>query len=112
MFKRIIALALAPLFSTSAFAGNLPLVPSSPNYNEPSQIVSTMNALVQQLNGNQGYAAATPIVGLGSFCQNAAAGASPQVCNGGRGTVAFTGITVTTTGSVQTLTITDSAITA
>jgi hypothetical protein len=48
---------------------------------------------------------------LGALCAPAA-GASPQTCNGQRGQVAFTGITVTTTGSTQTLSINDSAVTA
>jgi len=34
------------------------------------------------------------VVSLGTQCQNAAAGASPQICNGQRGIVLFTGITV------------------
>lgn len=93
-----------------AIAAPIPNVPSSPNFSDASQIVGTLNALVNQLNGNTGYAPAQT-VSLGSFCQNAAAGATPQVCNGQRGAVAFTGLTVAATGTNQAIVITDSSIT-
>lgn len=94
-----------------ALAANVPLVPVSPTYSEASQIIGTLNALVNQLNGAAGYGPAQ-IISLGQFCTNGTAGASPQVCNGQRGQVLFTGLTITTAASVQTLVITDSAITA
>jgi hypothetical protein len=110
---RKLSAALVAVFASGliAYATNLPLVPSTSQFNEPSQIVSTLNAAIQQLNGQAGYTTATPIVGTGLFCQNAAAGASPQVCNGGRGAVAFTTITVAATGTNQTIVVTNSAIT-
>lgn len=112
MFKRLSSALTAMLVSGAiALGANLPLVPSSPTYSEASQIVGTLNALIQQLNGAAGYSGTSQIVSLGSFCTNATAGATPQVCNGQRGQVAFTGITVTTAASVQTLVITNSSIT-
>jgi len=98
------------------FGGGVPTIPSSPTYNEASQIVATLNALINQLNGNAlgfgGYAAQPGgIVSLGSFCAPAA-GASPITCNATRGSAAFTGITITTTGTTQNLVINNSLVTA
>jgi|HubBroStandDraft_5_1064220.scaffolds.fasta_scaffold112100_3 hypothetical protein len=98
-----------------ALAASLPNVPSSPTYSEASQIVGTLNALIQQLNGGAGYAGAAQNISLGSFCQNAAAGATPQVCNGQRGQVAYTGLVVAglaATGTTATLVVTDSSVLA
>lgn len=88
----------AVLGSAIGFGGGVPLIPSSPTFSEPSQIVGTLNAFINQLNGNAlgagGYAAqpnGTP--SLGSFCQPAA-GATPLTCNGNRGITSFTGVTV------------------
>jgi hypothetical protein len=110
--RKLLAALVAVLFSAGAFAAGLPLLPSSPTYSEASQIVGTINALIQQLNGQQGYAAATPVLGIGQFCTNTTGGASPQICNGQRGAVLFTGITVAAPNTNQTLTITDSSIAA
>jgi hypothetical protein len=98
------------------FGGGVPLIPSSPTYSEPSQIIGTLNALINQLNGanntNGGYAAAIGTgPSLGTFCTNAAAGGTPQTCNGQRGAVSYTGLTVAAPATNQTLVITDSAIT-
>jgi len=116
------ALVTAALFlgalggSMIAWGGGVPNIPSSPQFSEPSQIVGTLNSFINQLNGNPlgsgGYAAQPGgSVSLGTQCQNAAAGATPQVCNGQRGLVAYTGITVAATATTQTLVITDSVIT-
>ena len=111
--RKLLAALVAVLFSASAFAAGLPLLPSTPQFSEASQIVGTINALIQQLNGQAGYAAATPIIGVGQFCSGTSA-TSTVVCNGQRGTVAFTGtaITVTTAASTQVLTITNSSVAA
>lgn len=93
------ACALA-LTASLAFAGGVPSVPVNPNFSDPSQIIGTLNALIQNLNGQfpnpmtpvapaQGPAG---IVSLGAFCT--ASGATPQTCNGQRGLVSFTGVTV------------------
>jgi len=98
--------------SMVGFGGGVPLVPSSPTFSEPSQIVSTLNAFVNQLNGNAagagGYAPAG-VVSIGGFCT--ATGATPQTCNTQRGLVSFTGVTVAgvSTGNVV---INNSLITA
>ena len=103
----------AVLGAQLGFGGGMPPIPSSPTFNEPSQIVSTLNAFINQMNGNPlgsgGYAAqpnGTPSMGL--FCS--ASGATPQVCNGNRGAVSFTGTTVAADAAV-TVTITNSTIT-
>lgn len=112
--KRI-AYALTGLLLTAfaAFGANLPLIPSTSQYSEPSQIVGTMNALVQQLNGQAGYATANPIVNIGSYCSNGTAGATPQVCAGQRGAVLFTTLTgLVATGTTQTVVVTNANVTA
>lgn len=113
MNLRRIAYALTGLIFSAGIAmgGAIPLLPSSPTYSEPSQIQATINAVIQMLNGNGVYATAPATISLGSSCQNTA-GASPQTCNGQRGSAAFTGVTVAATGTSQTLTITNSAVTA
>lgn len=114
MFKKALSILTAMLASAAiASATVLPLVPSNPNFSDPAGIVATLNALVNQLNGLQGYGTAPQgVVSIGLGCQNAAAGGTPQVCNGQRGLVAFTGITVAATGTTQTLVVTDSSVTA
>jgi hypothetical protein len=104
----------AVLGAAVGFGGGIPNVPATPQFNEPSQIVSTLNAFVSQLNGlnntNGGYAPAingTP--SIGSYC--AVTGATPQVCNGNRGAVSFTGVTVAADAAV-TVTITNSTVSA
>ena len=113
MLKRFIY-ALTGLVATAAIsvmAATVPLLPSSPTYSEPSQIQATINAVISMLNGNGTYATAPATISIGTSCQNTA-GASPQICNGQRGSAAFTGITVAATGTNQTLVITNSAVTA
>lgn len=113
MLKRI-AYALTGLIASAAIAmsAGLPILPSTSQYSEPSQIVGTINALVQQLNGQAGYAAANSTVSIGSYCTNTTGGASPQVCNGQRGEVLFTGITVAATSTNQILTVTNANVAA
>lgn len=114
MFKRLSSALTAMLVSGAiALGANLPLVPSSPTYSEASQIVGTLNALIQQLNGTAGYSGTAQIVSLGAFCTNAAAGASPQVCNGQRGQVAYTTLSsLLATGTTQTVVVTNSSVLA
>lgn len=112
MIRKILSAASAMLFAgLLAYGASLPNVPSTSQFSEPSQIVGTLNALVNQLNGNVGYGPAQ-IVSFGSSCTNAAAGGTPQVCNGQRGQVSYTGITVAATGTNQALVITNSSILA
>jgi hypothetical protein len=92
MLKRI-AYALTGLVATAliAIGATIPLVPSTSQYSEPSQIVGALNALVQQLNGQAGYAPAQ-VVALGSY--GIISGATPQTLNTQRGIVSFTGVTI------------------
>jgi hypothetical protein len=104
----------ALLGATLGFGGGVPNIPSTPTFNEPSQIVSTLNAFINQMNGfpsgSGGYAAQPGgIVSLGTFAT--ASGATPQTANTTRGNVTFTGVTVAgvSTGNVV---INNSLITA
>ena len=116
--KVLVTVALfvgAVLGAQLGFGGGIPNIPSSPQFSEPSQIIGTLNSFINQLNGNPlgsgGYAAQPGgIVSIGSFCAPAAGG-SPQTCNGSRGSVAFTGITIAATDTLQTFTINDTSIT-
>lgn len=47
--KRLAIALLGLLISTSAFAANLPLL-SGPQYSEPSQILPTVNTVIQNIN--------------------------------------------------------------
>ncbi len=114
MFLKRLAYALTGLVASAALAmgAGLPLMPSTSQFSEPSQIVGTINSLVQQLNGQAGYTTATPIIGVGAYCTNSTGGGTPQVCNGQRGAVLYTGLTVAATGTNQAIVVTDSAISA
>lgn len=113
MLKRI-AYALTGLVASAliAMSASMPILPSTSQYSEPSQIIGTINAVIQQLNGQAGYAAANSTVSIGSYCTNTTGGASPQVCAGQRGEVLFTGITVAATSTNQVLTITNANVAA
>jgi hypothetical protein len=112
-------LIAAGLFAGAVFAGGVSFgaitsVPSTPQFNEPSQLVATLNALIQMLNGLPNpitVTAPTTVMGVGTFCTNTAGG-SPQTCNGQRGAALFTGITVAATGTTQNIVVTNSFITA
>lgn len=110
--KRI-AYALTGFLLTisAAFGAGLPLLPSTSQYSEPSQIVGTINALIQQLNGQAGYATAVPIIGSGSFCQSAA-GATPRTCAGQRGTASFTSLAIGAAATTETVVVTNANVTA
>src|SRR5258706_4214942 len=103
--KAVVVAALflgAVLGAQFGFGGGIPNIPPTPTFNEPSQIVSTLNAFIAQLNGqnntNGGYAAiAGSGPSLGAQCQNAAAGGTPHGCNRSRGLMAYTGVTVSAT---------------
>jgi len=95
-----------------AFGGGVPTVPISPAFNEPSQIVATLNALIQSLNGQASPITPTApaVVSLGSF--GTASGGTPVTLNAQRGVVSFTGVGTLATGAVTTLTMTNSAVSA
>lgn len=97
------------------FGGGVPPLPSTSQYNEPSQIASTLNAVINQLNGNPagsgGYAAQPGgVVSLGSSCAVSGASPGPLVCTGARGVATFTTATVAGNANLS-VSITDSAIT-
>ncbi|MDE2471869.1 MAG: hypothetical protein KGL35_24875 [Bradyrhizobium sp.] len=110
-----LAAVLALFFPLAALAGGVPQLPSTSTYSEPSQIVGTLNALINQLNGlpsgSGGYAAqSNGAVSIGSFCQPAS-GATPLTCNGQRGIATFTGVTVAAV-STAAVVVNDSQVTA
>ena len=107
--RKLLAALVAVLFSASAFAAGLPSLPSSPTYSEASQIVGTINALIQQLNGQTGYAPAQ-FVPVGSFC-SATTATTTDVCTGQRGTAAYTAQGTIAAGGVVTETITNTLVT-
>jgi hypothetical protein len=114
--KRLAALlSAACLFGQleSAAATPLQYVPSTAPFNEPSQEVATLNALIAYLNGLAGpltNGVAPPVLSIGAL--GTASGATPQTCLGQRCSWAVTGISVTTTGSTQTLVENNAIITA
>lgn len=112
MRKVLSTLAAVLASGLVAFATTLPFVPSNPTFSDPSAIVATLNAVINQLNGNVGYTGtAQGVVSIGAFCSGSAASGSAVTCNGQRGTAAYTAITVGANGT-STQTITNSSVTA
>jgi hypothetical protein len=103
---------IAAVFASAviAYAASVPQIPSNPTYSEPSQIIGTLNTLINQLNGAAGYAPAQNIA-FGSFttCTSAT---TTAICNAQRGIATFTSATTLVTGTNQTYTITDSSVLA
>lgn len=119
MFRKVllaIGLVLgAALGASIGFGGGVPLIPSTAPFSEPNQFVGSMNAFINQLNGNPagsgGYAAQPQgIISFGSYSAPAAGG-TPLTANTMRGSLSFTGVTVAavSTGNVV---INNSLITA
>jgi hypothetical protein len=103
----------AVLGAAVGFGGNVPLIPSNPTFSEPNQIINTLNTWAQSLNGQVNAITPTPAnFGLGAYCSNGVVGNSPQVCNGSRGAVLFSSLTIAATGTTMTSVITNSLITA
>ena len=112
MRKILVAVALILGAFASAFATTLPLVPVSPQFSEASQIVPTFNAFIAMLNGNASPITANVAPGtiaFGTLCT--ASGATPQTCNGQRGAVTFTGVTVTN-AATATVVVNDAQVAA
>lgn|SRR5215472_7386139 len=95
-----------------SWAVNIPLVPSSSPFSEPSQIVGTLNTLINTLQGQPTAINnnAPAIVSIGSFCT--ANGATPQTCNGQRGAVTFTGVTAAANTNATAQVVSNSLVTA
>lgn len=108
----VAALFLGSVFgAVVGFGGGMPLIPSSPAFNEPSQIVSTLNQLMLTLGGQPtAINNNIPVIySTGALCT--ASGATPQTCNAQRGIVTFTGVTVTS-AATATVVVNDSLVTA
>lgn len=109
MRKILVTLGAVGASSLMAYGASLPNIPSTPPFNEPSAIISTLNTLIAQLNGATGYAPAQS-VSLGS--SGVASGATPVTLAAQRGVVSFTGVGTLATGAVTTLTMTNSLVAA
>ena len=92
--KKIIFAALAALglvYAGAAFAGGVPLIPSTSQFSEPSQILNTLNTFIQTLNG-QTTAIGTPgNVSLGKFCTGSSS-TTAVTCNGSHGILSLTSV--------------------
>lgn len=107
--KKLLAIIGAIVASAAiAYAAPVPSVPAGPPI-EPALVISTLNTLIQQLNGAAGYAPAQ-IISLGSTGN--ASGATPVTLNSQRGIVSFTGVGTLVTGAVTTLVMNNSLIVA
>lgn len=97
--KRFLAVLFLACGVSAALAGGVPNIPTTPQYSDPSQVLATINALINQLNGTQAYAPVAPI-GLGPTCAvTSLTVGTPQTCNGTRGTI--------TTGTMTTAALAD-----
>ena len=98
--KKIVFAALAALglvYAGAAFAGGVPLIPSTSQFSEPSQILNTLNTFIQTLNG-QTTAIGTPgNVSLGKFCTGSSS-TTAVTCNGSRGILSLTNTGTVATG--------------
>jgi hypothetical protein len=117
MFKKLVAALLALLIAVPALAGGVPQVPSIPTYSEASQLVGTLNALINQLNGvpspNGGYAPLNNSnISLGTFLTGSVASPGPLVfaTSAQRGVATFTAATVGANANLS-VSITDPGIT-
>jgi hypothetical protein len=118
--KKRIATALLlgmALAAPLAIAGGVPQLPVTSQYSEPSQIVGTINALINQLNGNGtgagGYATQpNSAVSLGTFLTGSVASPGPLVLASyaQRGIATFTAATVAGNANLS-VSITDPGIT-
>ena len=92
--KKIVFAALAALglvYAGAAFAGGVPLIPSTSQFSEPSQILNTLNTFIQTLNG-QTTAIGTPgNVLLGKFCTGSSS-TTAVTCNGSHGILSLTSV--------------------
>ena len=115
--KKLAAALFAFLFASAAIAGGVPPLPATSQYSEPSQIVGTLNALINQLNGNAtglgGYAAQpNAAVSLGTYSSGSVASPGPLVFSSfvQRGIASFTAATVAGNANLS-VSITDPGIT-
>ena len=109
--KAIYALTGLVFSALLGYGAALPLLPSTATYSEPSQIVGTINALINQLNGQTGYAPAQ-IVTTGSFAVGTAASPGPVTVNASRGIATYTATPTIADGASLAVTISDSLVTA
>lgn len=69
----------------ASLAGGVPNIPTTPQYSDPSQVLATINTLINQLNGVPAYAPVTSL-GLGQACSaSGVTPGTPVTCNGQRG---------------------------
>ena len=110
LFARFAAAGAALAFCAAAMAAPLPSMNAANSSINPA-IINDFNLFLNQLNGGLGYSGVSQVVSLGQACSNSGA-VSTLTCNGQRGQLSYTsGVTITTTGSVQTFTITNSFVT-
>lgn len=97
--------ALAAIFTAAipAVAATIPSFTGS-QYSEPSQILATINALINQLNTSL-----SPITGSTALCS----GTTTATCQGNRFTVSITGLTTAAAGtSSAAMVVTNASVTS
>ena len=104
--------ALGLVYAGAAFAGGVPLIPSTSQFSEPSQIISTLNTLIRALNGQAtGITSAPGNVSLGKFCRGSSA-TTAVTCNGARGILSLTNAGTIASGNYTDFTVTNTNVTA
>jgi hypothetical protein len=90
--------------ATVTAAANLPNI-SGAQWAEASQIVGTLNALINQMNGGTGYSGTAQTVSLGVACTGTSA-TTTVVCTGQRGVASYTGVATISANTNATFIIT------
>jgi hypothetical protein len=109
--KKLFASVALLVAASWALAGGVPNLPNTAPFNDPSQVLSTLQTLINQLNGNPAYAPVANI-GLGSICTlGGLTPGTPQTCNAQRASI--TSATLTTAAlTSQSLLVNNSLVTA
>ncbi len=108
----ITAFVLTVVLAGFALAGGVPAVPSNPTWNEPSQLLNTLNTFIRTLNGVPTDMGSVAVPSLGSYCTGSGAASAAVTCNGTRGQVTFTSVGNLAPGAVVTVTVKNSAVNA
>ena len=112
--KKIIFAALAALglvYAGAAFAGGVPLIPSTSQFSEPSQILNTLNTFIRTLNGRTTAIGTPGNVSLGKFCTGSSS-TTAVTCNGSRGILSLSSVATIASGNYIDFTVTNTNITA
>ena len=104
--------ALAVFTAGFAFAGGIPLIPSTSQWSEPSQIINTLNTFIRMLNGQATDMNDAPgNLSIGKFCAGSSA-TTAVTCSGSRGILTLSNASTLATGAVTNFVLTNTSVNA